>query len=170
MEKIIFQVVLVGDKKFFQISNRKKTLFLDKLLAVWFEGYRCSECKILRSNELYDEGFIVYHGTHAASEFFSGWRKITTEDLTDEVCAEQLEVGDVLEIENNSEHERRYYANIGDFIKGVVAFKQIGDSLDEAFAAHGGTLSREEFVEALIKSSSGVSWRDRMKKIIIVEL
>lgn len=170
MKNLIFKVVLVGDKKFFCISNKKKTLFLNKLLAVWFEGWSSSECKVFRNDEMYDKGSVTYHGTHAGSEFFSGLEKIITGKLIDEIGTDQLELGDVIEIENSDGPGRRYYASVGDFIKGTVAFKQVEQSLDEAFATHGGKLSREEFIEALIKCSSGVSWKERMRKVIIVEL
>lgn len=169
-EKLVFQVVEVNGEKLFQISSKKKVLFFNKLLAVWFEGYHYSDCQILRGNELYDEGCVVYRGTHAASEFFSDWKKITTEDLMDEICAEQLELGDIVEIENTKGPERRYYASVNDFMKNVVVFEQVGQSLDEAFATHDNKLSGEEFIQALISCSKGVSWEDRMKKMNIVRL
>jgi hypothetical protein len=169
-DKIFFQVVEVNGEKLFQISSKKKVLFFNKLLAVWFEGYHYSECKIFRNNELYDEGCVVYRGTHAASEFFADWKKITTEDLIDEICAEQLECGDIVEIENYNKPERRYYASVNYFMKYVVTFEQVGQSLDEAFAAHDNKLSREEFVQALISCSKGISWEDRLKKMNVVRL
>lgn len=169
-EKIVFQVVEVSGEKFFQISSKNKILFFNKLLAVWFEGYRYSDCQIIRNNEVYDEGCVVYRGTHADSEFFSDWKKITTEHLMDEICAAQLELGDIVEIENTNDFERRYYASPVDFIKNVISFKQVGDSLDAAFAANDNKLDYEQFISALIASSKGVSWEDRMKKVSIIHL
>ena len=170
IDNLIFQVIEINGEKLFQIQGDKEILFFNKLLAVWFEGYHYSDCWIFRNNELYDKGYVVYHGTHSASEFFSDWKKITTERLIDEINASQLELGDIVKIENSNKPEHRYYASVKDFIECVVTFEQVGQSLDKAFATHDNQLNREEFMDTLISCSKDFSFKMRMKKKTIVRL
>lgn len=171
MEKIIFQVVEVNGEKLFQVSAKKKTLFLNKILSVWFEGYyRCTKCQLLRNNEPYDDGYVNYYGTHRASDYFFGFKLIATEQMIREISSETLELGDIVEVENTMKLNCQSYTSVSKFINQVLHFQKFSQSFQEAFIANDGKLSGKEFIDALISCSSGVSWQDRMKTVQIVRL
>ena len=171
MEKIIFKVVEVNGEKLFQTSGKKKTLFINKILSVWFEGYyHNTKCQVSRNNEPYDDGYVNYYGTHAATDYFFGFKLIAHEQMTREILSETLELGDLVEIENTNKPNCQKYSSTNNFIDRVVRFWEFSQSVEEAFKANEGKMSGDEFIDALISCSEGVSWADRMKKVNVIRL
>lgn len=171
MDKIVFQIIEVNGEKLFQISGKKKTLFLNKILPVWFEGYyHSTKCQVLRNNEPYDDGYVNYYGTHCATDYFFGFKLIATQQMIREILAETLELGDVVEIENINKPNCQSYTSVNKVVDRVIRFREFSQSFEEAFAANNGKMSSEEFIQALISCSKGVSWENRMKKVNIIRL
>ena len=169
IDKLIFQVVIVDNEKLFQISGTKRTLFLNKILSVWFEGYHHStKCLVLRNNEPYDEGHVNYYGTHAATDYFFGFKLIVHEQMTREILAETLELGDVVEIEKTNKPDCQKYSSANNFIERIVLFWEFSQSVEETLKANEGKMRGDEFINALISCAEGVSWGDRMKKVNII--
>ena len=167
MEKIIFQVVIVGDEKLFYIGSDKKNLFLNKILPIWFEGYyHFTKCQIFRNNEPYDDSYINCYGTHCASEYFFGFKIITAERMISEILAERLEVGDVVEIENVDGENCQNYVDANQFINFVTRFQKFSESFDKSFEINNGKLSKEEFIKALV--TSAISSTKNINKRVIV--
>lgn len=154
MDKIIFQVVEVNGEKLFKVSGKKKILFLNKILPTWFEGYyHCTKCQIIRNGELYDDGYVNYHGTHCATDYFFGFKIVIAEQMSSEILSESLELGDILEIENMDKPNCQSYASVNKFIDHIVRFQKFSQSMDEFFKLNEGKLSGQEFVNALISCS-----------------
>jgi hypothetical protein len=124
MKNLVFTVVYHGSEKFFKLNDGGTTLLLDKILSTWFEGYRrCTKCIITRNGELYDSGRVNYYGTQAAMEYFFDWKKIADKNPTIAIKANNLEVGDILEIENTQENNARCYWDANAFIS-LIAISQ----------------------------------------------
>ena len=125
METVNFVVITFRRKKFFQIKTTDKNLLLYRLSASWFGGERClNKCVIKRNGKIIDTGYISHEGTHAASQFFSGFKKIYIKEpfLKSFIKymylePENFELGDVLEIENAPGEFLQYYKDDNEFIE-----------------------------------------------------
>lgn len=171
MKKIIFQVIKVKGEKLFQVSTKKRTLFLNKILSVWFEEYyRGTKCQIIRNNESYDDGQVNYYGTPGTIDYFFGFKLIANKQMIKEIPAEILELGDVVEIGNTIKQNRHGYTGAGNFIDKALHFQKVNQSPKEVLIANDGKLIGAKFIDALVFSSSGVSWEDRMKTVYIIRL
>lgn len=166
MEKIIFQVVLVNGEKLFQVSGQKKNLFLNKILAGWFEGYHhCTNFQVIRNNELCAQGYVNHYGTHCSTDYF-----FIDEHMVREILAESSEVDDILEMENIDKKDCHHYESIDQFIDQVIRFQEFSQSLDEVLAANNGKLSGQEFINALVACSIGSDLKGSLTKVTIIRL
>ncbi|MBU0612266.1 hypothetical protein KKB58_02515 [Patescibacteria group bacterium] len=154
MEKLTFNVIVLKNEKFFRLQGEHMILLIDKIISVWFEGYfNSTKCKIIRNDLVYDSGYVMYHGTHAASEYFFGFSKIEMRlsgKMTNLLQAKNLEYGDILEIENLKKENCRFYESSDSFITQVASFHGISQTINDAFKEGDGRINKEELLTAAL--------------------
>jgi len=84
----------------FKLEELKtKSLYLDKLDAIWFEGYgEQDRFEFFRDETSFMKGPVLYHGTHGARNFFQLDHLPYSEGLKTEFLSKDFQVGDVLTI------------------------------------------------------------------------
>lgn len=167
MKKLIFEVVLVEGEKIFKLNGNKKVLFLNRLSAMWFEGYRHStECEILRAGNIYDSADVRYCGGHDSGEYFYGFNVISDKDRSVEILSESLEVGDIIQIENDTDSNHARYKSADAFIDYIDIYRSFSQSMDKALNAHNGRLSGDEFLNALVSATQDTGLSN--KKVLVI--
>lgn len=122
-EKISFTVIRSGIDKFFKTTDGITTLLVDQLLAPWFEGYRnLSDVKVVRDGQIIDSGNIRFLSRINPGHLFCGLSKIKPDHMCSEIRAENLEEGDIVEIENINRPGFSFYKNTRALIDVAYAF------------------------------------------------
>jgi len=158
MDVIQLENVIHEGESFFKIVGAAKEILVNKIPAVLFEGYtRRSKCRIKRNGEIIGEGYVMYYGTHAASEYFFG-SSGSFGKCSPSIAAADLQAGDLLEIENKKAEKEsegcRFYDDVDDFAGQLIDFVAIAKALNEGFAAHDNALSKEQIFQEVIPDST----------------